>query len=180
MKSSRSANTKRKFISPEDKPKIITKMCNSEKAIVSCSISGHKQASADPFREVVKGTTLCKLKPILIKKKLSPSNSRSLNAISIRIPELSEDGNFRHNKFILPAINHPIEESTKKSRVIKFEEFKNSLPHVMSDGALQMVKHRKPDLTIKNAKKKELAELEISFGYDRESSILITRNPFRV
>ncbi|OMJ88269.1 hypothetical protein SteCoe_9856 [Stentor coeruleus] len=179
MKSSRSTKSKRLIISPEGKPRIITTLCNSEKPIISCSITGHKQANADPFREVAKGTTHCKLKPILIKKKLSPSNSRSLNAISIKIPDLSEDGKFRHNRFVLPAINRQIEEGTKKSRVIIFEEFKNSLPHVMSDGVLQTVKHRKPDLTFKNAKKKELTELEISFGYDRESPILTSRNPFK-
>lgn len=179
MKSSRSTKPKRLVFSPEAISRVSEKTFGSEKSLLNSRISGHRQiVTTDPFREVCKGTPNCKLKPIILRNKGSPSSTRSIYVVSIKIPDISEDGKFRHNKYILPTLNHPIEESIRKFRALYGEEQINSIPHVMSDSALQSAKYRRPNLEIINIKAKEKSELDISFGYKNECPNLSLRNPF--
>ncbi|OMJ69160.1 hypothetical protein SteCoe_33177 [Stentor coeruleus] len=179
MHSSRSAKAKRLVFSPEATSRKNDLTCNSEKSLMSCRISGHKQiVTIDPFSKVDKASPRCKLKPIILRRKASPNINRSLNADSIKIPDITEDGKIRSNRYILPSINQSVHETLKKIRVAACEEYKTLIPHDMSDSALQVAKLRKPNLEIRNYKAKERNELEMSFGYNDESINRSIYNPF--
>lgn len=179
MHSSCSTRSKRIVFSPEATSRKNDLTYGSEKSLMSCGISGHRQiVTTDPFSKVDKVSPRCKLKPIIIRRKASPNINRSLNADSIKIPDISEDGEIRSNRYFLPSINHSVQESMKKIRVATCEEYKNAVTHVMSDSALQVAKLRKPNLEIRNYKVKERNELEMSFGYNDESMNKSVYNPF--
>ncbi|OMJ80141.1 hypothetical protein SteCoe_19684 [Stentor coeruleus] len=179
MKSSHSTRPNKISLSPEAISFVNEKTFGSERSLLSSRISGHRQIiTTDPFREICKGSPNSKLKPIILRNKVSPNSNRSMNTVSIKIPDISEDGKFRHNKCILPTINHPIGNNTRKFRVFYSDEQHNSIPHVMSDSALQVPKYRRPNLEIINLRAKEKNEFDVSFGYYNECSNLSQRNPF--
>lgn len=126
----------------------------------SSNTSAHLQVSSDPFREICKGIPNSKLKPILLKKRLSPCSTISLRPSLIRYQEGSSNQCLNLNKQVLPKLQFPLELGIKKIKKTRI-----SLSRVKSERVL-IPNIKEFDSQMKNNNKclAESNSLEVSFG----------------
>lgn len=73
---------------------------------ISLLLKGSSPVLPDPFRDINKILPRGKLQPILLRERLSPIPIIR-DKISIRLPEITSDGNLKTCRYFLPAINSP-------------------------------------------------------------------------
>lgn len=73
---------------------------------ISLMLKNSSPVLPDPFRDVNRIVTRGKLQPILLRERLSP-NPVMRDKISIRLPEITSDGNLKTCRYLLPALNSP-------------------------------------------------------------------------
>ena len=76
----------------------------------------HPLVFSDPFREICKGMPNSRLKPILLKKRLSPCPNLSLHPSLIRCPDVIDSQCLNLNKYSLPKIQFPLELRIKNTK----------------------------------------------------------------
>lgn len=96
----------------------------------------------DPFREINSNFRPQKLQPILLKERFSP-NPIKQGKISIRLPEITPDGQLKTCRHFLPALNFPTQRSlvsppSKEPGILRFSSeksllFKNESVRVFSN-----------------------------------------------
>ena len=179
MKSARPRN-KRIYLSPDSLFGRADQTLHTERSSVHKFISFHKEPiSSDPFREIEAGQPSSKLKPIILRHRISPHSKISNHRVSIKLPDITADGKFKRSKYMLPMFSNTIEESKKKTRLNINDEPKRMMQRVLSDGALQCKNSRVPNLELKSLRcYKSSNKLEVSFGNHNDSLGESVKNPF--
>lgn len=124
---------------------------------------------SDPFREIDRGSPKSKVQPILLKARLSPNPSIN-ERISIRLPEITNEGKLKLNFHFLPSIM-----STRVKKCSSPEARPEALARYKSESLLLDSKSQMPELKSYQSKSEPL---EVSFGNNSPYSNLFTENPF--
>ena len=124
---------------------------------------------SDPFREIDGGNPYCKLQPILLKARLSP-NPTINERISIRLPEITDEGKFKLSLHFLPSI-----KSSRVKMCISPEARFEGLARYKSESSLESTKHKVSKAAFFPNKSEPL---EVSFGKSSPYSNLFSENPF--
>ena len=164
MKSSRSERMKRLIFSPEA---VLTKeSIHAGRASISKLMDKYKGSPIpDPFRDIERAPNL-KLKPILLKKKVPAVSARNSNPISLRLPEIADDGKLKHTRDMLPAINF---RSAEKQKRLDFYQNIYPLQRVTSEKIINSKVHKNPNITLKSKISTNSTTLEVSFGNHNEN-----------
>ena len=110
---------------------------------------------SDPFREIDQGSPNNKIQPILLKARLSP-NPTINERISIRLPEITNDGRLKLNFHFLPSIM-----STRVKKCNSPEARPEGLARYKSESSLLNTKRQISELKCYQSKSEPL---EVSFG----------------
>ena len=177
MKYSRSDKNSKLIISPEDFRSKMSKKNKTEKLLppYSFPLHTHRQIlTSDPFREIRKGNPKSKLCPIILTKKLSPGSGSTSNRISIRLPELAEDGRLKPSKCSLylfenhePASVKKLDSITESRKILRVTSEKAFRSKIFTNSSIK--------LTDKTKVSDSSSRLEVSFGNINES-VFIKRN----
>lgn len=126
--------------------------------------------SPNPFKHFEDTFKDVKIRPVIIRNKNPFKTSPKSSGITIRLPEVSDDGTFRLNKYHFPPI-----KNAKSAKIIN--EFSEAIDGAKKEGKIteKKVKNSKKNMGLEMPQRHK-EEFDLSFGVIKEDTQKI--NPF--